>query len=96
MKHTPGPWKVGRYLTQGQFVTETKITDMENSYLAKVGPVNIEANARIMAQAPKMALLLRVAMDRVYGKGIKDPAFGLSSENSLAEQILELLEGLSR
>lgn len=72
MKHTPGPWKVQKYLTQGQFVTI--ITDM--------------------AQAFKMILLLRVAMDRVYG--IENPAFGLSSENSLAEQILELLEGLSR
>ena len=56
--HTPGPWKVEKYITRREFVTDTKTTSADGSYLAKVGPCNIEANAQLIAAAPELLAAL--------------------------------------
>ena len=98
MKHTPGPWKVIRVTTTGQFVTERKIISEDNSVLANIGPCNIEANAKLIAKAPEMLELLAECADRVYGKGIlhikRNSESSLDNELSLKEEIEKLLEGL--
>jgi len=63
MKHTPGPWKVHRYVTPGEFVTDTCIRASDESYLAKIGPVNIEANAALIAEAPNLLALVKLRAD---------------------------------
>lgn len=61
-RHTPGHYKVCRYVNEGEFVTETCIRSDDESYLAKVGPVNIEANAALFAAAPDLLAALRYAL----------------------------------
>ena len=53
-KFTAAPWKVSNETTPGEFVTTTHIRTKDNSHLAVVGPVNVAANANLMAAAPEL------------------------------------------
>ena len=57
-QHTPGPWKVTRNVTPGQFGTDTKIRDSRDGVIA-VMHVNADANARLIAAAPAMLKALQ-------------------------------------
>lgn len=62
IKHTPGPWVISKETRAGQFVTETHIRGKDRSHIALIGPCDIEANARLIALAPKMLeALTRIA-----------------------------------
>lgn len=52
-KHTPGPWKITRNVTPGQFGTDTKIRDSRDGVIA-VMHVNADANAHLLAAAPDL------------------------------------------
>lgn len=51
--HTPGPWRITRDQTPGQFVTIDKVRDAHNSVICTLH-VNAEANARLIAAAPDL------------------------------------------
>lgn len=66
--HTPGPWRVRRTQTPGQFVTSEKVCDAHNSVICNLH-VNAEANGRLIAAAPKMLAALQQAekaLDSVF------------------------------
>lgn len=47
IQHTPGPWKLCRETTPGEFVTDRRIRTHDGSHIAHVGPCNIDAMARM-------------------------------------------------
>ncbi len=75
-QHTPGPWKVETYTTRGEFVTETCVRASDQSYLAKIGPCNIEANASLIAAAPDMFRAIQTALTT----GLEDPGMRANAE----------------
>lgn len=54
LNFTPGPWKVERRTTPGQFVTAIHIVSKDESHIAEVGPCLIDQNAKLIAKAPDM------------------------------------------
>ncbi len=58
MSHTPGPWRIQKRTTRGEFVTETHIVSADQSHIALVAPCAIEANAHLIAAAPEMLAVL--------------------------------------
>lgn len=54
MKHTPGPYKAIKCVTQGEFVTETRIVSKDASVLATLGPCDVDNNASLFAAAPEL------------------------------------------
>ena len=58
VSHTPGPWRVRRNQTPGQFVTSEKVCDAHNSVICNLH-VNAEANGLLIAAAPKLLSLAR-------------------------------------
>jgi hypothetical protein len=55
---TPGPWKVEKRTTEGEFITTTHILAENGDHLANVTPCNVEFNARLIAAAPSMLKVL--------------------------------------
>lgn len=70
-KNTPGPWKIEKRTTRGEFVTTTHIVSKDGDHIAEVGPCNIEANARLVAAAPE---LLEILEWITHCASIKGPA----------------------
>lgn len=67
-KYTAGPWKITKETTRGQFVTETKIRDKEDSVIA-VLHCNIEGNAPLLTAAPDMLEELQSILSACEGDG---------------------------
>jgi len=63
MPHTPGPWKISKETTPGQFVTEVKIRSNDDSHVAVIGPCAVDANARLIAAAPDLLAALEECRD---------------------------------
>lgn len=57
-KHTQGPFNITTNTTPGQFGTETKIRDAQNSVIA-VLHVNIEGNGPLLCAAPDLLAALK-------------------------------------
>jgi hypothetical protein len=53
-KHTKGPWKLVKKVTQGQFGTDYQIRNDDNWMIAEIGPNSQDANAALIAAAPEM------------------------------------------
>lgn len=51
--HTPGPWRLTRDHTPGQYGINERIRDKHNSVICNLH-VNAEANARLIAAAPDL------------------------------------------
>ena len=59
-KHTPGPWKAGRYPAIDSGDKAWKVTD--STFLVNVARCDqSEANARLIASAPELLEALRIA-----------------------------------
>jgi hypothetical protein len=59
-KHTQGPFHITTNTTSGQFGTETKIRDAQNSVIA-VLHVNTEGNGPLLCAAPDLLAALKLA-----------------------------------
>lgn len=58
-KHTPGPWRLVKTVTRGEFCWDYKIRSEDDSAICTLGPVAQDANARLIAEAPAMLDALR-------------------------------------
>lgn len=61
-KHTPGPWKIEKRSTHGQFVITTHIVAQDKSHIAEIGPCLIEGNSNLIAAAPEMLKMLEAVI----------------------------------
>lgn len=90
-QHTPGPWEVGKHATPPAFPQFGIYSTAGNSYdLAIVKGENAEANAQLMAAAPRLLALVNDIKNRMddYYTGNESWDEGLTAEiNSVLSSI---------
>ncbi len=89
VQHTPGPWKLCKETTRGEFGTDFRIRTHDGSHLAVVGPCNTEANAKLIAAAPDLldALTKLLTYANNYSDAMRGSGHGAEQLGELADSI---------
>ena len=91
--HTPGPWKVEKRTTRGEFVTETHIVARDGSHIALVSPCEIEPNATLIAHAPTMLTTLKGCAEAL---ALASQTFRIHNPNAAVPNLYDLHEAAAR
>lgn len=72
-QHSPGPWKLVKSTTAGQFVTEYRVRLQDGGMVCEIGPILQEENGLLIAAAPEMLTLLKSLGDKLCILGLDVP-----------------------
>lgn len=59
-KHTPGPWKLHKTTTRGEFCWDYTIRSADDSAICTIAPVAQDANAALIAAAPDLFAIAKM------------------------------------
>lgn len=63
MSYTPGPWKLIKRSTPGQFVPVYQIRTEDDGMICEVGPNLQEGNGRLLAAAPDLLSVCKLILE---------------------------------